>query len=290
MNRPQPLTLLDYLTRTTEFFRQRGIENPRLNAERLLCGVLRCARIDLYLLFDRPLKEEEVSAYREMVRRRGQGEPLQYILGSTEFYGREFVVTPDAFIPRPETEVLVEKVLTRLEGIERPLVADIGTGSGCIGLTIAAERADAHVIATDISEPALALARKNAERLGVAERVEFRAGDLTAPLGLAQVHALVSNPPYVSFADRDALPREVRDYEPEVALFADEDGLALIARLIMQAPTAVLPGGFVALEMGIGQAERVRSLWQTFAPGWSIAVERDLAGAERIVVATRPAG
>jgi len=288
MNRLEPTTLLDYLNRATEYFRERKIDSPRLNAERLLCGVLGCRRIDLYLQFDRPLSSEEVGRYREMIRRRGRGEPLQHILGTTEFHGREFIVTPDALIPRPETETLVEKVLLRMERMEKPLVADIGTGSGCIAVTIAAERPDARVIATDISEKALALGRKNAEGLGVADRVEFLAGDLIAPLGERRVNLIVSNLPYVSCGDRDTLSPEVRDWEPEVALFAGDDGLSLISRFVATAPNAVLPDGFVAMEIGLGQAERVVALWHTFAPDWAITVEKDLAGVERIVIATRP--
>lgn len=285
MSKPEPVTLLDYLRRTTEFFRERKIDNARLNAERLLSALLGCRRIDLYLQFDRPLTDGEVKQYREMIRRRGHHEPLQHILGTTEFYGRAFIVTTDALIPRPETEVLVERALRRLEGMDRPVVADIGTGCGCIALTIAAERTDARVIATDISEKALALARRNAERLALVDRVEFRLGDLTEPLGQKPVNSIVANLPYVSSGDRDALPPEVRDWEPGVALFAGDDGLALISRLIGQAPPFVLPGGFVAMEIGMGQAERVVALWRTVAPDWITTVEKDLAGVERIVTA-----
>jgi release factor glutamine methyltransferase len=223
-----------------------------------------------------------------MVRRRGRGEPLQHILGSAEFHGREFLVTPDAFIPRPETETLVEVALNRLQGIQAPLVADIGTGCGCIALTIAAERTDARLIATDISAKALDLARRNAARLNLADRVEFRLGDLTAPLEGSRVHALVANLPYVSSRARDTLPPEVRDWEPEIALFAGEDGLSVIRGLVGEAPSVVLPGGFVAMEVGLGQAAQVVALWKTTARDWEVEVRSDLAGIERIVVALCP--
>jgi len=290
MSRDEPGKLLDYLSRSAEFFRARGVENPRLSAERLLCAVLDSRRIDLYLQFDRPLSPAEVSRYRELVRRRAQGEPLQYILGTTEFYGREFVVTRDTLVPRPETETLVEKVLSRMAGRAAPAVADVGTGCGCIAVTIALERPDARVIATDISEKALAVARRNAERHGVLERVDFRLGDLLSPLAGEPVQVVVANLPYVSYAERPSLPREVRDWEPEVALFAEDDGLAVISRFVAQAPKVVVAGGFVALEIAMGQAERVVALWHTFAPGWSVEVEEDLGGVKRIVIAAETGG
>jgi len=289
MSQPDPGTLLDYLKRTADYFREHDIPEPRLNAERLLCGVLGLRRIDLYLQFDRTLTSDEVAKYREMIRRRAKGEPLQYILGTTEFYGREFIVTPDVLIPRPETEVLVDAVLKRLAGVEHPVVADIGTGSGCIALTIAAERPDARVVAADISEAALAVARRNAEKLGLASRVEFRAGDLLEPLGDLQVHALVSNPPYVAETEREMLPREVRDWEPHVALVSGAEGLSLIHRLVEGAPRVVLPGGFAALEIGMGQADAVRAVWHAAAPTWPVEVLPDLAGIDRIAIAARPA-
>ena len=228
-----------------------------------------------------------MTRYREHIRRRAAGEPVQYILGQTEFYGRDFRVTPAVLIPRPETEVLVERVLERIEGIQDPIVADIGTGSGVIAVTIAAERPDARVTATDISPDALAIARENASVHECADRIDFREGDLLAPLGEERCHAVVSNPPYVADADRETLQREVRDHEPSEALFGGPDGLAIIRRLVESAPEHTLPGGIVAFEIGAGQADAVRSLWHDAAPDWDVEVARDLAGVERIVIASR---
>ena len=306
MRRTDPLTLLDFLDLAAGFLRERHVDNARLNAELLLCEVVGLKRIELYLQFDRPLDQREVEAYRELLRRRVRREPLQYILGATEFYGREFHLTPAVLIPRPETEVLVETALEHLNkdrsntnaaaepernGATRAcrLIADIGTGSGCIALTIAAECPDVRMIATDVSEDALAVARENADRMELADRIDFRLGDLLDPLAGHVVDAIVSNPPYVATTEREMLQPEVRDYEPEMALFAGDDGLSVLRRLIKAAPPHVRPGGFVALEIGLGQADRVRALWQEAAPAWSTRAVLDLAGVERIIVAMRPA-
>ncbi|HDS74275.1 MAG TPA: peptide chain release factor N(5)-glutamine methyltransferase, partial [Firmicutes bacterium] len=159
----EPVTVVDYLNLAVDFLAKRGIENPRLHAELLLGDVVGLKRIELYLQFDRPLTTTEIHRYRELLRRRSTGEPVQYILGHTEFYGRRFAVNPSVLIPRPETEVLVEQTLNRLRGVAEPDILDIGTGSGAIAVTIAAERPDARVVATDISADALDTARANAE-------------------------------------------------------------------------------------------------------------------------------
>ncbi len=300
MSSSSPATTLEFLNLATGYFTSHEMENARLNAELLLCGVMNLKRIDLYVQFDRALDAEQVTRYREHIRRRAAGEPVQYILGHTEFYGRPFRVTPAVLIPRPETEVLVERVLERIEGIQDPIVADIGTGSGVIAVTIAAERPDARVAATDISPDALAIARENAEANQCADRTDFVEGDLLAPFQNAQsasaassataprFHAIVSNPPYVADSDRDTLQREVRDHEPGEALFAGPDGLAIIRRIVASAPEHTLPGGLVAMEVGAGQAQAVESLWREVAPDWSVEIARDLAGVGRIVVAQRP--
>lgn len=288
MNGEGPKKLLDYLTLATDFLAARDVENARLNAERMLASVLDIERLQLYLQFDRPLEADEVTRYREFLRRRGKGEPLQYILGTAEFYGRMFEVTPAVLIPRPETEVLVETAIDRLKSIESPSVADVGTGSGCIAITLAAEIPDAEIHATDISSEALDIARGNAELNGVEGRVRWREGDLLTPLRGVPLAAVVCNLPYVSESDRGTLQREVRDWEPERALFAGDDGLSVVRRFIPQAADAVLPGGFVAMEIGAGQADEVARLWQEAAPEWGIELVKDLAGIDRVVVASKP--
>ncbi len=293
MNATESRTLLDYLTLASDFLRDRGIESHRLNAELLLCDAIGLRRIDLYLQFDRPLGPNETDVYREHLARRAKGEPLQYILGVAEFYGRQFVVNPHVLIPRPETEILVETAidsLTKADAADAaPLVADIGTGSGCIALTIAAEIAAARVVATDLSADALSVARANADSMDLASRVEFRAGDMLEPLAGQRVDAIVSNPPYVADSDREKLQIEVRDHEPEAALYAGPDGLHATRRLIDASPAHLEPGGFVALEVGLGHSDAVRALWRERAPDWVVTTVRDLAGVERIVVASRPA-
>ncbi len=286
----EPVTVVDFLNLAADFLAKRGIENPRLHAELLLGDVVGLKRIELYLQFDRPLTSPEVQRYRELLRRRSTGEPVQYILGHTEFFGRAFLVNPSVLIPRPETEVLVEQTLDRMQGVANPVVLDIGTGSGAIAITIAAERTDAHVVATDISADALDTARTNAKRLGVSDRVEFVEGDLFAPVSERTFDVVVSNPPYVAEADRATLQREVRDHEPATALFAGANGLDTVQRIVREAPQHVRPAGFCALEIGMGQHEAARLLWREVAPDWQVDVIHDLAGIERIVIASREEG
>ena len=251
------MTVLEILQSTTAYFKKHGVESPRLNAEHLLAHVLQRKRIELYLEFERPLAEAELAPLRELVRRRGQGEPLQHLLGTVEFCGRVFLCDKRALVPRPETEQLVELLKSRIENRESRIV-DVGTGSGVIALSLAAKFPEAQVYAVDISDEALALALENAARLGLQERVRFanshllRAVDNTFDL-------IVANLPYVATADRPTLSREVlRD--PGVAVFGGERGDELVRELIEAAPARLRPGGLLALEVGIGQADGLVSL------------------------------
>jgi release factor glutamine methyltransferase len=261
-----------------------GVASPQWDAERLLRHVLGWDRATLVANPSRPVPEAEAGRFRALVARRAAREPLQYILGTQAFWKHEFLVTPAVLIPRPETELLVETSLERLQGRERPLVVDVGTGSGCIALSIAAERPDAEVHATDLSEAALEVARENARRLGLEGRVRFHQGDLLEPLsGLeAHVHLVVSNPPYVDPAERDALAPEVRDHEPATALFAP-DPRAYPARLAVAARKALLPGGSLVVEIGIGLEEVVTGAFLG-AGLHSVAQKTDLSGVVRVVV------
>lgn len=230
--------------------------------------------------------------YASLLRRRLTGEPLQYITGETEFYGLPFCVTRDVLIPRPETEHLVEKVLSFASRFAAPRIVDIGTGSGAIAVALAHNLPTAHVTAIDVSPPALAIARHNAQRLGVDSRIAFIRRDLLAPVDENQEHPalfdiLVSNPPYVPSSDRDSLSVEVRDYEPALALFAGNDGLDVYRRLIPAAYAALAPGGFIALEIGFGQKQAIRNLLS--ASGFaSIEFTPDLQGIPRVATAQRP--
>ncbi|MEY2496228.1 MAG: release factor glutamine methyltransferase [Verrucomicrobiota bacterium] len=246
------MTVLDVLQSTTAYFKKREVESPRLNAEHLLAHVLNRKRIELYLEFERVLTEEELAPLRALVRRRGQGEPLQHLLGTVEFCGRVFLCDKRALVPRPETEHLVELLKSR---ISHPAsrILDVGTGSGVIALSLAANFPEAAVAATDVSEDALALARENAERLGLTNRVEFLAGDLLLYVN-HPYDLIVANLPYVATSDRATLSREVL-HDPEIALFGGERGDEIVRRLIDVARTHLRPGGMLALEIGLGQSD-----------------------------------
>ena len=215
------MTVLEILQSTTAYFRKREIESPRLNAEHLLAHVLKRKRMELYLEFERVLTEEELAPLRELVRRRGQGEPLQHLLGTVEFCGQTFLCDKRALVPRPETEQLVELLKSKIQN-PKPKILDIGTGSGVIALSLATKFPEATVTAIDVSNEALELARENAERLALSHRVEFLKSDLL--LYVSDVYDLiVANLPYIASADRAALSREVR-HDPEIALFGGEGG------------------------------------------------------------------
>jgi len=258
-------TTLELLNWTTDYFRRHGIDNARLNAEVLLGKVLGLERIMLYARFDQKVGPREREEFRELVRRRAEREPLQYLLGKWEFYGRRFELTPDVLIPRQETELVVEKCLEKIGEVEL-WAADVGTGSGAIAVTLAAERPKLNVIATDVSAEALAVAERNAQALGVAKRVHLGRGALTAPIvgmlpsGRDGVDLLVSNPPYVPTGRLASLEPEVRDYEPRRALDGGPDGLDVLRRLVPEAAGVIVPGGWMVLELGEEQAGPVREI------------------------------
>ena len=249
------MTVIEVLQSTTAYFAKRQIESPRLNAEHLLAHTLQRKRIELYLEFERPLTEAELAPLRELVRRRGLGEPLQHLLGTVEFAGRVFLCDKRALVPRPETEELVEK-LNALKWPEGARFADVGTGSGVIALTLAAQFLDVEVDAVDISDDALALARENAARLDLAGRVCFVKSHLLTEIEGA-FDLIVANLPYVAAGDRPA--REVL-HDPAVAVFGGERGDELVRKLIGAAPDRLRPGGLLALEVGIGQAGELAAL------------------------------
>jgi len=256
------MTVLEVLQSTTAYFQKRRVESPRLHAEHLLAHTLKRKRLELYLGFERALTEDELAPLRELVRRRGQGEPLQHLLGTVEFAGQTFLCDRRALVPRPETEQLVELLKSRIPDPASRII-DVGTGSGVIALSLAAAFPEATVTATDISEDALALARENAERLGLTNRVEFSTGDLLTGDSLIYVthvyDLIVANLPYVAAADRATLSREVR-HDPEVALYGGERGDEIVRKLIETAPSKLKPGGWLALEVGLGQADDLAAL------------------------------
>ena len=277
------MTVLEVLQSTTGYFQKRNIDSPRLNAEHLLAHVLGRKRIDLYLDFERRLPESELAPLRELVKRRGSGEPLQHLLGTVDFCGRSFRCDKRALVPRPETEQLVELLISHFKSeIVSPRVIDVGTGSGVIALTLAAEFLEAEIVGIDISDDALMLARENAERLGMAHRVRFLRSNLLESMQ-PSFDLIVANLPYVSTEDRQNLSREVlRD--PEVALFAGARGDELMRQLIAQAPPWLRPGGMLAMEIGIGQSEALVAAL-TEKNYRDISTEKDYSGVIRFLFA-----
>jgi release factor glutamine methyltransferase len=251
-------TVLDVVQSTTGYLKKHKIDNPRLNAEHLLAHVLGRTRMELYLEFERIFSETELTALRELVRRRGQGEPLQHLLGTTEFCGQTFLCDKRAMVPRPETEELVELLIADRGSRNAERILDVGTGSGVIALSLAKKFPDAEIGAVDISEDALALARENAERLGLTARVQFAKSDLLKNIS-ERSDLIIANLPYISMQDRHLLSREVL-HDPEVALFAGTRGDELVRQLIEQAPSHLKPGGLLALEIGLGQAGALAEL------------------------------
>ncbi len=256
--------VLDLLNTTAQYFTEKNIENPRLNAEQLLGKILGLRRVDLYVSFERPVTSGELTAYRELVKRRISHEPLQYILGDAEFMGLLFKVTPAALIPRPETEILVEEVLKLKKTIDKPAIIDIGCGSGCIAVSLAHFWPQASIFAADISQEALTLAAENSGLNNVTERVQFIQHDIFAdwPAELPEhPDIIVSNPPYIAQDEMPALAKEILDYEPQAALTDGADGMRFYHRLFNLAGER-LPAkkGLMFVEMSGSQPEKISGL------------------------------
>jgi release factor glutamine methyltransferase len=267
--------------------RERGVPAPEWDAELLLRHVLGWDRASLLASADAAIAEAPEGAFRSLVARRAQRVPLQHLTGIQAFWKHEFRVTRDVLIPRPETELLVETALELLRGTERPVIVDVGTGSGCIALSLAAERPDARLHATDISAAALEVARGNAARLGLEGRVDFQLGQLLEPVAGLEGNLVLSNPPYVDPAERATLEPEVREHEPELALFPPGDTLCVYSRLVPSAFAWLRPGGFLAVEIAPSLASAVTGLFA--AAGFEeVRLANDLAGRSRLVRGRRP--
>lgn len=273
-------TIRDVLDWATKDFESKGIESPRLDAELLVARALGIDRIGLYLDLGRPLLEAERGAIRPLLIRRREREPVAYILGHRDFYGRRFSVTRDVLIPRPDTETLVEHALRVIEEDTALRVADVGTGSGAIAVSIAAERPLVHVVATDISQAALAVASENAVAMGVADRVHFEQADLFGTEGAFDV--VLSNPPYIRGADMPGLQAEVREYEPSSALAGGEDGLDVVRTLIARATEVTVPSAQMLIEIGAGQAAEVQAIVKECSDWEHVATHLDLNKVERV--------
>lgn len=253
-------------------------DTPQLEAEALLAHVLQISRAPLLTHPEWPIAPGQLREYQALVDRRASNYPLPYLTGHVEFYALEFEVAPEVLIPRPETETLVDLALAR-----RPAtVVDVGTGSGCIAVTLAVRLPEVLVCAIDISPAALAVAQRNVERHSVADRVRLMVGDVLNPRP-SPADLIVSNPPYVPSGDYGSLPPSVRDYEPRLALEGGSDGLALVRQLLAQAPAALKPGGGILVEIGAEQGEATAALARTFFPQAAVRVHPDLAGRDRVL-------
>lgn len=282
-----PWTIARVLEWTIGFFREKGIEQPRLDAELLIADALGVDRMRIYLDHHKPLHPDELTAVRERVRRRGRHEPVAYITGQKGFWSLDLAVDARVLVPRPDTERLVERAIERLKGREAPRIVDVGCGSGAIALALAHERPDATVIGVDRSPDALDVSRKNAAALGL-DRVEWRRGDLLA--GLAGPFDLVaSNPPYIPSADIDALMPDVARYEPRAALDGGPDGLDLVRRLIPEAAERLAPGGVLLVEIGHDQGPAARALAEADGRFEAVQIVADYGRNDRILEATRSA-
>lgn len=270
---------------TEQYFRDKGVDSPRLDAEVLLSHVLKKERIYLYIHFDEPLEAGELAAFRAMVKKRVQRIPVAYIVGAREFMGLTFVVSPAVLIPRPDTEILVEAVIERLKDKAQIKFVDIGTGSGAIVLSLLHYLPLACAAAVDISQDALTVAAENAETLLVNDRVDFYLGDVYAPLTTEKFDAIISNPPYIPNADIAKLEPEVRNFEPYGALAGGMDGLDFYRQLIAGGSARLKDGGFMVFEVGINQARAVVALTAAIPELGKTEILKDYAGIERVVIA-----
>ena len=285
--------VVDLLDWTVGYFQQHGIPNPRLDAEVLLAHLLEKTRLQLYLHFEMPVFQEHLTPFRELIKKRIAHTPVSYLTNRKEFMSLDFYVDERVLIPRPETEQLVETILTtKTENPQRLL--ELGTGSGVIATSLALQQPEWEIVATDISEPALTVAQKNAETHACTEQIKFLSGDLFEPIeaintnGNTRFDWIVCNPPYVKNTERDTLSPDVRDHEPEIALFAGDDGLVVIRRLIAEAPKHLAPGGKLIFEIGERQADSVRALIDAESTYCTYELFKDYADKERIVLASVP--
>jgi release factor glutamine methyltransferase len=277
------LSILEVVRRTEAYLQRHGVESARVESEHLVSFALGLKRLDLYMQFDRPLNEAELAAMRPLLTRRARGEPLQYITGSTGFHDIELAVGPGALVPRPETERLVELALDRCDA--DAAVLDLCTGTGAIALAIAAKRPAAEVVGVDLSADALAWAARNREA-SVADQVSFLEGDLFAPVAGRTFDLITANPPYVSATEFGDLPPTVRDFEPHIALVAADNGLALIRRILKEAPAYLAAKAWLAME--IGETQGAATLAEAVAHGWDACeVALDYTGRDRVFLGRR---
>ena len=256
------LTVLQVLNKSTEYLEIKGIESPRMNSELLLADILKCKRLELYLMYDRPLTELELTKYREYLKRRSTFEPTQYIIGTVEFYGLEFNVSPAVLIPRPETEILVETVINSVNKEDAFQIMDIGSGSGNISIAIAVNLPNANVTGIEISESAITIAKENLKKYDCGERVCFLKFDVlsVSKSELPDIDIIVSNPPYVSKEDYGKVQKEILNYEPDIAVTDFYDGFKFYRKIISLAAQLLKHNGKIFLEIAQGQSKKINGI------------------------------
>ena len=285
-------TITKLLNWVTQYLADKGIESPRLSAELLLSNVLELKRIELYTNHDKPVTKPDLDKLHKLVKRAGQNEPISYLVGKTEFYSMELLVTPDCLIPRPETELLVQRAIEFLRTRQgKQSVCDLCTGCGCIAVAIAKNFPDAHIIATDICDKALSVAARNIQKHQLQEKITLLSGDLFDPiipkLDVEKFDLIVCNPPYVSTAEYEKLDKNVKDYEPRLALFAGVDGLDIYRRIIEKVDWFLKSDAALILEIGYAQGQAVRELLERIEIFSEIKIEKDFHNNDRIVIANK---
>ncbi|HKI79214.1 MAG TPA: peptide chain release factor N(5)-glutamine methyltransferase [Ignavibacteriaceae bacterium] len=278
------LTVLEAINLSSDFLQKKEIESPRINAEHLLAHTLNCKRLELYLAFDRPLKENEINKYRELIRRRSKAEPLQYILGSVEFFGMDFKVAPGVLIPRPETEVLVENIIEIFDKKQEIKILDIGTGSGIIAISLAKHFSNSVVTAIDISKEALEIAKYNSELNQTGDKISFYETDILSDnINLTNDYDLVvSNPPYVSLEEFSELRPELSIYEPRFSLTDEDDGLKFYKEISKKSKNLLKQNGYLYFELGFGKSEKVKGIMENnnFS---EIKISQDYSNIDRVI-------
>jgi release factor glutamine methyltransferase len=288
----EPWTIQKLLTWITDYLTQKKVDSPRLSAELLLSDVLAMKRIELYMHFDKAVEQEKLDTLRGLVKRAGESEPIGYLVGRTEFYSLELAVCPDCLIPRPETELLVERAIEFLRArTGNQHVLDLCTGCGCIAIAIAKNFSDLKIIATDISDGALATAAKNVQKHKLEDKITLLSGDLFEPIirqiDIAPFDLIISNPPYVSELEFEKLEKNVKDYEPRIALHGGADGLDVYRRIVAEVDKFLKPDASLMMEIGYAQGTAVRELLEKKDLFASVAIEKDLSNNDRIAIAKK---
>jgi release factor glutamine methyltransferase len=292
--RPKFWIIKDLLKVTAGYLKEKNIDSPRLTAEILLSHQLKTDRVNLYLNFDQPLTEKEISGYRALIKRRLLHEPIQYITGTKEFWSMDFMVDPQVIIPRPESELLVEQAVKRFgtnftQQNRPPRILDLGTGSGVLAISVAKELPQAQIWATDLSDGALSIARRNAEKHGVADRIKFMCGDLWEPIAILDFNfdMIISNPPYIASEEYDDLAPEVRDYEPRLALDGHEGGMYFIEKILQEGLDYLSPGGWLIMEMAPDQTGKALLLAEQINGYGEKTRIKDYSHVYRVVIAQK---